>query len=328
MSLHLRALSIVTLLILPAAFRVLPANSITVYDVTADWSDAANPNGVWSYREGTNLLPHVTTWQGLSSDFGTAQPAWARFEVGTSNIPCVFRSSAVVNIVHDWQTGDVVTHSTDPANGIGSGVSNIVWTSPLNGTVNVAGAVWMGRDIGRGNHWSLLVKSIAVTGGDISSGDAYSRAAPFNFSAGSGGPSVLNGIPVSVGDQIELQISRNSVSGDYAGIQWTVTVATVSGVGGTPPRAGLWLGTASPNPTAGIASIPFSLPEETTATIGIYDVAGRLIATPLRGAMPAGDHSVHWNGRNADGRPVRSGIYFYRLSTGYGSVTGRLTVLR
>jgi len=41
------------------------------YDLNADWSDSSNPNGVWTYREGTNALPHVTAWQGLSGDFVT-----------------------------------------------------------------------------------------------------------------------------------------------------------------------------------------------------------------------------------------------------------------
>ena len=127
-------------------FTVATARAVT-YDLNADWSDSANPNGVWTYREGTNALPHVTAWQGLSGDFVTAQPAWARNAVGSSNLPPWFKSSAVVGLPHDWQTGDVVMHSTDGFNGIGSGVGNVIWTSPINGTATISGNVWMGRDI-------------------------------------------------------------------------------------------------------------------------------------------------------------------------------------
>jgi hypothetical protein len=77
-------------------FTVATARAVT-YDLNADWSDSANPNGVWTYREGTNAL---------SGDFVTAQPAWARNAVGSSNLPPWFKSSAVVGLPHDWQTGD------------------------------------------------------------------------------------------------------------------------------------------------------------------------------------------------------------------------------
>jgi hypothetical protein len=32
------------------------------YDLTADWSNTSNPNGVWSYREGVNALPLQPSW--------------------------------------------------------------------------------------------------------------------------------------------------------------------------------------------------------------------------------------------------------------------------
>ncbi len=134
---------------------VVGTTQATTYDLNANWSDSSNPNGVWTYREGTNSLPHVSAWQGLSGDFVTAQPAWARNATGSSNLPPWFKSSAVVGLTHDWQTGDVVMHSTDGFNGIGSGEGNVIWTSPITGTATVSGNTWMGRDIGRGNHWAL-----------------------------------------------------------------------------------------------------------------------------------------------------------------------------
>jgi hypothetical protein len=300
----------------------------TVYDLTTDWSDAANPSGPWSYREGSNLLPHVNAWQGLAGDFTSAQPAWARFETGTSNLPCFFRSSATVGIAHDWQTGDVVCHTTDSFNGVGSGTANIVWTSPINGTINIAGAVWMGRDIGRGNHWSLSIKGTPVTGGDIASGDAYSRAAPFAFSAGSGGAGVLSGVSVVTGDKLELDLTRTSTPGDYACITWTVTVTALTGVGDSPSLPGLWVGAAVPNPMTGTTSIPFRVEHDGDASLDIYDVNGRLVRSPVRGMVAAGDHTIEWDGRDTRGRRVTSGVYFYRLTQHGSTATGRLTVVR
>jgi len=45
----------------------------------------------------------------------------------------------------------------------------------------------------------------------------------------------------------------------------------------------------------------------------LFDAAGRRSATLVDGAVVAGWHDVWWSGRAADGRPVRSGVYFARL---------------
>jgi hypothetical protein len=313
---------LVFLLIVPAAARA------TVYNLTTDWSDAVNANGVWSYRQGTTLLPHVAAWQGLSGDFTSAQPAWARFDVGTSNLPCFFRSSAAVGIAHDWLPGDVICHTTDTFNGMGSGTANIVWSSPIKGTIDIAGGVWMGRDIGRSNHWSLSINGSTVTSGDIASGDPYNRASPFLFSAGAGGAGVLTGVSVSIGDKVELDLTKTSSPGDYVGITWTITTVTITGAGATPVLSGLWIGAAMPNPTPGVASIPFRIDHEGAIELGVYDVAGRRVSELVHGAMPAGDHMARWDGRDQRGRQVNSGVYFYRLEQNGRVATGRLTLVR
>jgi hypothetical protein len=145
--------SLICLLLLSPSLSTLSA--ALVYDLKTDWSDLANPNGPWSYREGTNVLPHVADWQGLSGDFTGVQPSWARAETGNTNLPPWMKIVSPAGIPNDWQFGDIVTHSTDSFNGIGSGLSNVIWTSPLNGKIDVSGGVWMGRDIGRGNHWDI-----------------------------------------------------------------------------------------------------------------------------------------------------------------------------
>ena len=111
------------------------------------------------------------------------------------------------DFVHDFQAGDIIVHTTDTSSGSDNGDGNYLWTSPDTGTVNITGGVWMGRDIGRSNHWELAKNGVVLTGGDISSGDAFSRAAPFDFSAGSGGPAAVSNIPIIAGDQITLTLS-------------------------------------------------------------------------------------------------------------------------
>jgi hypothetical protein len=197
-----------------------------VYDLQTDWSDISNPNGAWAYREGNNLLPHVADWQGLEGDFTGVQPAWARNATGTSNLPAWFKIASPAAVVHDWELGDIVVHTTDTSNGIGSGLANVIWTSPADGTIDVSGSVWMGRNIGRSNHWDLSLNGISITSGDIFSGDAFDRASPFSFAAGTGGAAALSDVMVAAGDVLKLELTKTSNFGDYVGVNFTV-VATL-----------------------------------------------------------------------------------------------------
>lgn len=190
------------------------------YDLTADWSNASNPNGVWSYNEGINALPHVNSWQSASGGWG--QQGWAESENGNDRLPFWFQSNGAEPFTHDWLTGDIVVHTTDAANGVGNGFANVTWTSPVAGTADISGAVWIGRENGRSDHWRLTIGGVTVTEGDIASGDVYSRATPFDLATGTGGATVLNQVPVSVGTVIALQFERTSTFGEFVGTRLTV----------------------------------------------------------------------------------------------------------
>jgi hypothetical protein len=69
----------------------------------------------------------------------------------------------------------------------------------------------------------------------------------------------------------------------------------------------------SPNPAVGRTTISFNIPSNAHVELGIFDMSGRLTATLLSGRMPAGSHSVQWNGRREVGTAAPSGIYFCRL---------------
>ena len=88
-------------------------------------SNAANPNGVWRYNEGTNALPPVNSWQQALGGWSTAQPGWARSQDGTDRLPFWFRSNGSEIFGRDYLAGDVVVHSIDLNKGVGSGPANV-----------------------------------------------------------------------------------------------------------------------------------------------------------------------------------------------------------
>ena len=71
---------------------------------------------------------------------------------------------------------------------------------------------------------------------------------------------------------------------------------------------------ASPNPFNPVTSIEYEVPFEGPLDIGVFDVAGRRVATLYSGYHDPGTHTVTWNGRDDRGRGVASGVYFVRLA--------------
>jgi flagellar hook assembly protein FlgD len=83
-----------------------------------------------------------------------------------------------------------------------------------------------------------------------------------------------------------------------------------------------------PNPFNPTTLIAYDLPRAADVRLVIYDVQGRRVAELVNGAKPAGRHETTWNGRNASGEPVASGVYFYRLIAGDFVQTKKMVLLK
>ena len=69
-----------------------------------------------------------------------------------------------------------------------------------------------------------------------------------------------------------------------------------------------------PNPFNAVTAIRFDLPEAGEAELTIYNLSGQRIRTLVDGPRDAGRYSVVWDGRDAEGREVASGIYLVRMA--------------
>ncbi len=85
---------------------------------------------------------------------------------------------------------------------------------------------------------------------------------------------------------------------------------------------------AIPNPFNAHTTIRFFLEEAGGAEITIYDVFGRRVRSLASGNFPAGESTLAWNGRDENDAQVASGIYFYRLRSGGGNLTRRMTLVK
>ena len=118
-------------------------------------------------------------------------------------------------------------------------------------------------------------------------------------------------------------------------------------LGMMPPAAGIAAAPASvrgipeatvlhanyPNPFNPETWIPYQLAKPADVSISIYAADGQLVQTLALGLQPAGIHenrgrAAYWDGRNALGEPVASGLYFYTLSAGDFTATRKMLIVK
>ena len=88
-----------------------------------------------------------------------------------------------------------------------------------------------------------------------------------------------------------------------------------------------------PNPFNPETWIPFDLAEEADVSLNIYNSEGLLIRDINLGLKPAGSYrdkarAMYWNGKNQQGDPVASGVYFYRIRAGDYSQIRKMVILK
>ena len=84
-----------------------------------------------------------------------------------------------------------------------------------------------------------------------------------------------------------------------------------------------------PNPFNPSTSLEYALPEPTEVELAIYDVLGQKVQTLVAQQLQsAGYYRLTWDGSDAKGHTVSSGIYFYRLTTQNFTQTRKMLLLK
>jgi uncharacterized protein (TIGR03118 family) len=119
---------------------------------------------------------------------------------------------------------------------------------------------------------------------------------------------------------------------DLHGDEDSLTASSTPPLATSPLDPGVRVELVGPNPvrTSDGSGIRFRITSggPAVARIGIFDLAGRLVAEPAKDVPFTGTLEARWDGRMLRGGRARAGAYFYRVEAGGGMVRGNLILTR
>jgi len=152
--------------------------------------------------------------------------------------------------------------------------------------------------------------------------------------AGSTGHDIADALAVDASGTVYLcgqvgagaQFDEQQFGGNFLNAVIAALPAEATAVDAAPAAA---LALANhPNPFNPTTRIAFTLPAPGHVEIAIFDLRGACVATLAAGERAEGAQALDWDGRDANGRALPSGVYLARLGTAAGSASRRLVLLR
>lgn len=119
---------------------------------------------------------------------------------------------------------------------------------------------------------------------------------------------------------VNVTIAGRLMSGSF--FEAPLSVDVNAGGGGNP------VASITPNPLNPSGMLSFGTTRSGVVRVRLFDSGGRLVRTVLDTALPAGQHEVPLEAKNAIGSPLASGVYFFRVEAPGDVMTGRFVVAK
>ena len=170
---------------------------------------------------------------------------------------------------------------------------------------------------------------VGVSGLDLWDGDAWVEEAvvtlwPYDAGTDSGANYGSPNQPTEPPEPIALIVDPPLGNGVPLG---TFTFTLESGQTAVPQALDFALHNA-PNPFNPRTTIRFSLAREQQVKVSVFDLAGKRMAELFNGVMPAGEHPVQWNGKDASGHDVSSGTYLIYMESENRVYSSKMMLVR
>jgi hypothetical protein len=211
-------------MLLAAVTLSAAAQATTVYSLAADFSNLANPNGVWSFTQGATPLAHFMPATQNALNAAIANGYWGTGSDLNVNTPEVALTTAdgtvATQTTEDWLAGDVIVHSTNP----GSGAPLFLnWTAPADGVVDYSIRAWYAHSlVNRSNDVFVTLNGSPLASGTVGlvgPGNGRSNALVFGGS----------GLGVAAGDVLAVSFvaAVGQPFGSLAGIDEVIDFTAV-----------------------------------------------------------------------------------------------------
>ncbi len=177
----------------------------------------------------------------------------------------------------------------------------------------------------------------AYTGtGNINTIPGFVDIAANDYRLVSGSPCIDTGCPDTTGLSLPvLDIDGNfrifdgdvdpSVVIDMGAYEYTIPIINTHDDSPVPEKTAL---TNYPNPFNPETSIEFSLPHSSQVNLTVYNIKGQKVTTLINEHRDKGEHKTVWKGTDANGEPVSSGVYFFKLLTDKESLIRKSILLK
>ncbi|MDP2885036.1 MAG: S8 family serine peptidase [Ignavibacteria bacterium] len=221
----------------------------------------------------------------------------ARSIVGTGSLVCEIWSSSPGAGVPGNKLGTAVLK---PLGGLTMSTNNFIDMLPA------------GVDVGVGQFYHVVIAmSNAQDTVRIRTDQSGTLSNMYSISTGGTGWS-----PVTTGGNLRIRASVASVSG----LVW-------AGVHEITPRV-FTLSQNYPNPFNPTTTIRYSVPAQGRVRLRVFDLVGREVASLVDEEEASGSYLINWRGTDNYGRPLASGVYFYKLDGPGQQITKKLILLK
>jgi uncharacterized Zn-binding protein involved in type VI secretion len=123
-------------------------------------------------------------------------------------------------------------------------------------------------------------------------------------------------------------VTATDIHGNESSTSNEVSLSGSTGVNDTPALTSLMVRPNAPNPFSTRTELNLGLPGEGDVSLELFDIAGHRVLSRRLGSLQKGWQKVEFDAVDDGGKPLSSGIYFYRVSRAGKSITNKLVIAR
>ena len=161
----------------------------------------------------------------LTKDYygnGSNQKAWALAQYPNyDHIPVWLKAQN--DSSYDFLAGDILVHPTSHNGSTSQDPANVIWSSPIDGTITISGNIWWGGwEVKRYTEWELYLNTVQLDSGMVGGHDDYDRSNPMLINGG-------GTFAVDAGDIVALVLAEKDPStySWFTGVNLTIDAQPV-----------------------------------------------------------------------------------------------------